>query len=110
MLKTKLMDSRRPDLASGGKYHKQKVSVTAALYVANKALLFHTQVRWLLRGKVLKCVLELWDELKIFLNQKARPQFEAFFIDKDELQKTANLAAIFNELNSLNQEDQLQCA
>ncbi|XP_070257217.1 protein FAM200C-like isoform X1 [Myotis yumanensis] len=72
------------------------------LDVPNNALLFHTEARWLSRGKILKRVFELRDELKTFFNQKAKPQFEALFSDKGELQKIAYLVDIFGILHELN--------
>ncbi|KAL6046540.1 hypothetical protein STEG23_018200 [Scotinomys teguina] len=72
------------------------------LDVPDKALLFHTEGRWLSRGTVLKHAFELRDELKMFFSQKARPQLEALFSDKSELQKIAYLVDIFAILSELN--------
>ncbi|XP_060616127.2 protein FAM200C-like isoform X1 [Anolis sagrei] len=68
----------------------------------NNALLFHTEVRWMSTGKVLKRIFELHDELKMFFHQKAKPQYEAIFSDKSELQKIAYLVDIFAILNEFN--------
>ncbi|KAM4697851.1 zinc finger BED domain-containing protein 5-like [Rhinophrynus dorsalis] len=72
------------------------------LDASNNVLLFHTDVRWLSRGKVLKCVFDLRDELKMFFHQKAKPQFEAIFSEANKLQKIAYLVDIFAILKDLN--------
>ena len=43
------------------------------LDASNNALLFHTDVIWLSRSKVLTRVFDLRDELKTFFNQKSKP-------------------------------------
>ncbi|XP_076803440.1 zinc finger BED domain-containing protein 5-like [Clavelina lepadiformis] len=76
--------------------------VCSELDASNNVLLFHTSVRWLSRGKVLKRVFDLRDELKTFFNQKSKPQFEALFGEKNQLHKIAYLVDIFAILNELN--------
>ena len=70
------------------------------LDASNNVLLFHTDVRWLSRSKVLRRVFDLRDELKTFFNKKSKPQLEAIFGDKKQLQKISYLVDIFaiNEL------------
>ena len=57
------------------------------LDASNNVLLFHTDVRWLSRSKVLTRVFYLSDELRTFFGQKSKPQFEALSGDKDQLHK-----------------------
>ena len=71
------------------------------LDASNNILLFHTDVKWLSRDKLLKCVFDLCDELKTFLNQKSKPQFEALFSNKNQLHKIAYLVDIFAILHEL---------
>lgn len=69
---------------------------------SHDVLLFHTEVRWLSRGKVLKRVFDLHAELKAFFNQKNKTEFEELFSDNQHLHKLAYLVDIFAILNELN--------
>ncbi|KAF2366884.1 Ribonuclease H-like domain [Trinorchestia longiramus] len=66
-----------------------------------EVLLYHTDVRWLSRGKVIHRVIELRKAIKEFLEQKGS-HFATKFTDKEWLARLCYLAVIFAELNSGN--------
>ena len=82
-------------------YSRLFSKLCSELDASNNVLLFHTDVRWLSRSKVLTRGFDLRDELKTFFNQKSKPQFEALFGDKNQLHKIAYLVDIFAILNEL---------
>ena len=64
-------------------------------------LLYHAEVRWLSRGKVLKRIFQLRNELSTFLTQERHPM-SANFEDIYWLAKLSYLSALFESTNQLN--------
>ena len=75
----------------------------------HQVLLFHTEVRWLFRGKIVTRLAELKDEIAIFLRE-----YQSNFADKFEdevfMLSLSYLADIFCHLNDLNMFMQSACA
>lgn len=70
-------------------------------------LLYHSDIRWLSRGRILARVVSLKTEIEIFLTDK-KHKLSDRFIDNEWMAKLAYLSDIFHHLNQLNTEMQGQ--
>ena len=67
----------------------------------NQNLLFHSEVRWLFRGDVLKRLYELRKEVELFLIDK-KSGLSHYFQDKKWVARLEYLRDIFSYINELN--------
>ncbi|XP_044300501.1 transcription intermediary factor 1-beta isoform X6 [Varanus komodoensis] len=64
-------------------------------------LLLYTEVKWLSRGRVLSCLFELREEVKLFLRERNSALVEPL-LDEEWMAKLAYMADIFSLFNELN--------
>ena len=86
---------------SHSKKHRMFSELCKNMEANQLRLLYHAEVRWLSRGKVLKRIFQLRNELSTFLTQERHPM-SANFEDIYWLAKLSYLSALFKSTNQLN--------
>lgn len=72
------------------------------LSAEHKALLFHTEVRWLSKGNMLDRLYELKSEIEIFLMSQGKNEMYETFTAENFMFSLAYLADFFEAINTLN--------
>ena len=67
----------------------------------HESLLYRTEVKWLSRGRVIQRILQLKDELRIFLLEK-KPDLADLFGDDRWMCLISYLADFFEKVNEMN--------
>ncbi|KAK7938701.1 hypothetical protein WMY93_002027 [Mugilogobius chulae] len=68
----------------------------------HSSVLFHSESRWLSRGKVLSRVFELREQIRIFLEEQHMFELASKFNDEKFVMRLAYLSDLFSKLNELN--------
>ena len=76
-------------------------ALRATLNADHLQLLYHCEIRWLLKGRVFNRLFELRHQVFTFLNDQRSPLAEQY-IDHCFCAKLAYLADVFDQLNTLN--------
>ncbi|CAI6372756.1 unnamed protein product [Macrosiphum euphorbiae] len=87
-------------IRSHGLKHRQFIEFLNEIESEHKDVLYHNQVRWLSRGKVLKRFFDLRQEIQIFMIEKNKPVEE--FENEQWMYDLAFLTDISAHLNELN--------
>jgi len=88
-------------IRSHSKKHRMFSELCKDIEADATKLIYHAEVRWLSRGKVLQRVFQLQQELRLFLAQQGHPM-STNFQDNFWLAKLSYLSAILQNTNRLN--------